>query len=220
MICTANGILKKTALLAYSNPRSVGVRAINIDEGDRLVDVAITDGDQEVFIATRKGLSSRFSEKGVRTIGRVGRGVIGIRLNADDYVVGMQILSGKGYILTLTENGFGKKTSVSDYRLGNRGNKGVFTIKTSSRNGDVVGILQVQKDVEVMIITQLGKLIRMNLNKLRAIGRVTQGVKLIQMDESEHVVAFTRIEDNNNEPHANGSSNPAGKNGTPPKTLN
>ena len=223
IICTANGILKKTELLAYSNPRSVGVRAINIDEGDQLVDVAITDGHQEVFLATRKGLSSRFSEQGVRTIGRVGRGVIGIRLNPEDYVVGMEILSGEGYILTLTENGFGKKTAVSGYRLGNRGNKGVFTIKTSSRNGEVVGILQVHKDVEVMIITQLGKLIRMNLNKLRAIGRVTQGVKLIQMDEGEHVVAVTKIEDNDDvtDANGNGSGNPAREKGdAPDKPLN
>ena len=226
MMCTANGILKKTELLAFSNPRSVGVRAINIDEGDHLVDVAITDGSQEVFLATRKGLSSRFSEAGVRTIGRVGRGVIGIRLNEGDRVVGMEIISGEGFILTLTENGYGKKTRINDYRLGNRGNKGVFTIKTSSRNGEVVGILQVRKDVEVMIITQLGKLIRMNLNKLRAIGRVTQGVKLIQIDPDENVVAITRIEesadvDEENGDGGNGTGGREGENGdVPGKPLN
>jgi DNA gyrase subunit A len=213
IISTANGILKKSELLAFSNPRSGGVRAINIDKGDRLVDAAITDGNQEIFLATRKGLSCRFRESEVRTIGRVGRGVIGIRLNPNDSVVGMEILSGDRYILTLTENGFGKKTRVADYRVGSRGNKGVFTIKTSQRNGDVVGILQLTTDVEVMIITQLGKLIRMNLDKLRAIGRVTQGVKLIQMDEGERVVSIARIEENKVKDEENGTGNGSGKNG-------
>ncbi|MCH7477405.1 MAG: DNA gyrase subunit A, partial [SAR324 cluster bacterium] len=221
IIATANGILKKTELLAFANPRTAGVRAINIDEGDRLVDVALTDGNQEIFLATKKGLSSRFHERGVRTIGRVGRGVIGIRLNPGDSVVGMEILSGKGTILTLTENGFGKKTKVTDYRVGSRGNKGVFTIKTSSRNGDVVGILQIHGDEEVMIITHLGKLIRMNLQKLRSIGRVTQGVKLIQMADGERVVAIAKIEENGDEAIAGNGSSPEGESDddtTPPTT--
>ena len=218
IMCTANGIVKKSELQAFGNPRSAGVRAINIDEGDRLVDVALTDGSQEIFLATRKGLSSRFAEKEVRTIGRVGRGVIGIRLNPNDRVVGMEILSGEGTMLTLTENGFGKKTPVSEYRLGSRGNKGVLTIKTSDRNGPVAGILQITKDMEVMIITQQGKLIRMSLDKLRSIGRVTQGVRLIQMGAGEKVVAIAKIEDNeevkdNGESEANGSGKQAPGNG-------
>ena len=221
VIATANGILKKTELLAFANPRTAGVRAINIDEGDQLVAVALTDGNQEIFLATRKGLSSRFHERGVRTIGRVGRGVIGIRLNPGDSVVGMEILSGKGTILTLTENGFGKKTKVTNYRVGSRGNKGVFTIKTSSRNGEVVGILQILGDEEVMIITHMGKLIRMNLQKLRSIGRVTQGVKLIQMEEGERVVAIAKIEENEDETIAGNGSSPEGESDddtTPPTT--
>jgi DNA gyrase subunit A len=200
IMATANGILKKSELMEFSNPRSTGVKAINFDEGDILIDVAITDGDREIFLATRQGLSLRFHESEVRTIGRVGRGVIGIRLNEGDRVVGMEILTGgEGTILTLTENGFGKKSDVSDYRVGSRGNKGVFTIKTSERNGEVVGILQLSGDEELMIITQLGKLIRMDLGKLRSIGRVTQGVKLIQLEDDERVVSIAKIADDDDE---------------------
>jgi len=204
VMCTANGIIKKTGLLAYSNPRSTGVKAINIDEGDTLTGVAITDGAQEIFLATRNGLSLRFREEEVRAIGRVGRGVIGIRLNPGDQVVGMEILSGEGSILTLTENGFGKKTPVANYRVGSRGNKGIFTIKTTKRNGKVVGIAQLGEDEEVMLITQLGKLIRMSLDKMRTIGRLTQGVKLINLEANEHVVAIAKIVEPEGEGNGNG----------------
>jgi DNA gyrase subunit A len=204
-MATANGILKKSELMEFSNPRSTGVKAINFDEGDVLIDVSITDGQREIFLATRHGLSLRFHESEVRTIGRVGRGVIGIRLNAGDKVVGMEILAGEeGAILTLTENGFGKKSAISEYRIGSRGNKGVFTIKTSERNGEVVGLLQLKGDEELMIITQLGKLIRMDLGKLRSIGRVTQGVRLIQLEEGERVVSIAKIVEDDDE---NGGEN-------------
>jgi DNA gyrase subunit A len=193
VMATANGILKKSELVAFANPRSTGVKAILIDDGDQLQSVAITDGNQELFLATREGLSLRFAESEVRTIGRVGRGVIGIRLNEGDRVVGMEILHGAGQILTLTENGYGKKSDVAEYRVGSRGNKGVFTIKTSERNGLVVGILQVTADEEVMIITQMGKLIRLNTEQLRTIGRVTQGVRLITLEEGERVVTIAKI---------------------------
>jgi DNA gyrase subunit A len=194
IMATANGILKKSELMEFSNPRSTGVKAINFDEGDTLIDVALTDGNREIFLATRQGMSLRFHESEVRTIGRVGRGVIGIRLNEGDRVVGMEILSGnEGAILTLTENGFGKKSDIGEYRVGSRGNKGVITIKTTDRNGEAVGILQLKGDEEVMIITQLGKLIRLDLGKLRSIGRLTQGVRLIQLEEGERVVSIAKI---------------------------
>jgi DNA gyrase subunit A len=199
LMVTQNGIVKKTELNAYANPRRAGVRAINIDEGDRLVAAALTTDDQELFLATREGLSLRFPVSSVREVGRVARGVIGIRLYKDDAVVGMEILSGGNSILTLTQNGYGKKSSVEDYRVGSRGNKGIYTIKTSARNGQVVGILQVRDDQEVMIITQLGKLIRLKLKNLRTIGRLTQGVRLIHMDEGEHVVSIAKIVENGDE---------------------
>jgi DNA gyrase subunit A len=193
VMATAKGILKKSELIAFANPRSTGVKAILIDDGDQLQGVAITDGNQELFLATRDGLSLRFQEAEVRTIGRVGRGVIGIRLNEGDRVVGMEILRGEGQILTFTENGYGKKSDIAEYRVGSRGNKGVFTIKTSERNGLVVGILQVAGDEEVMIITQMGKLIRLNTEQLRTIGRVTQGVRLITLEAGERVVSIAKI---------------------------
>jgi DNA gyrase subunit A len=206
VMATANGILKKSQLLEFSNPRTAGVKAILIDEDDQLTDVAITDGNQEIFLATRLGLSLRFHESEVRTIGRVGRGVIGIRLNEGDRMVGMEILAeSEGAILTLTENGFGKKSAIAEYRVGSRGNKGVFTIKTSERNGQVVGILQLTGDQEIMLITQLGKLIRMNLEKLRSIGRVTQGVRLIQLEPEEHVISIAKIVDTDSEDEDEGA---------------
>jgi len=194
LMATAKGVVKKTELLAYSNPRSKGVRAINIDEGDQLAHVVLVEPEQQIFFATRKGLSLRMNESDIRPIGRVGRGVIGIRLNAGDSLVGLEVLTGKGSILTITENGFGKKTEIADYRTGSRGNKGIFTIKTSERNGNVVGILQLSGDEEVMLLTLKGKLIRLNLDKLRTLRRVTQGVKLVQVEPSEHVVAIAKID--------------------------
>ncbi|HEX7927014.1 MAG TPA: DNA gyrase subunit A [bacterium] len=200
IMATANGILKKSELMEFSNPRSTGVKAINFDEGDTLISVALTSGDREIFLATKQGMSLRFHEGEVRTIGRVGRGVIGIRLNEGDRVVGMEILHGNdGAILTMSENGYGKKSEISEYRVGSRGNKGVITIKTSDRNGEAVGILQLRGDEEVMIITQHGKLIRMNLDKLRSIGRLTQGVRLIQLEEDERVVSIAKIVEDDDE---------------------
>ena len=214
LMVTQNGIVKKTALEAYANPRRAGVRSINIDEDDRLVAAAITTDEQEVFLATRMGLSLRFEVHSVREVGRVARGVIGIRLNKGDTVVGMEILSGGNSLLTLTENGYGKKSNVDEYRVGSRGNKGIYTIKTSARNGKVVGILQVQDDQEVMIITQLGKLIRLKLKNLRKIGRLTQGVRLIHMDAGEHVVSIAKIVENGDEDDSPGANGSGGGNGS------
>jgi len=218
LMATANGIVKKTELLAYSNPRSAGVRAINIDEGDELTHAVLVSPGQEIFLATREGLSLRFNEEEIRPIGRVGRGVIGIRLNEGDRLVGMEVLSSNdGAILTITENGFGKKTAIGEYRVGSRGNKGVFTIKTSDRNGQVVGILQLSGDEEVMLLTRLGKLIRLNLDKLRTLGRVTQGVRLMQMEGSEQVVAIARVVESDDLDEGNGAAGSAnGGNGGKP----
>jgi DNA gyrase subunit A len=194
LMATANGIVKKTELAAYGNPRSTGIRAINIDAGDELTHAVIVQPGQQIFLATREGLSLRYDSDEIRPIGRVGRGVMGIRLNEGDRLVGLEVLTGKeGAILTITENGYGKKTEISEYRRGSRGNKGVFTIKTSDRNGNVVGILQLSGDEEVMLLTQLGKLIRLNLDRLRNLGRLTQGVKLIQLEEGEQVVSIAKI---------------------------
>lgn len=222
VMITEKGIIKKTELTAYSNPRKAGVKAINIDEDDSLISVSMCEDNQEVFLATRSGLSLRFPVNTVRAIGRVGRGVIGIRLNKGDIVVGMELLQGNHSILTLTENGYGKKTGIDDYRVGSRGNKGIFTIKTSKRNGMVVGILQVENEQQVMLITQMGKLIRMSLEKLRTIGRLTQGVRLINMESGEKVVSLCKIMESEQENgNGSGTGEANGQNGSgDPKTLN
>ncbi|MDH4225876.1 MAG: DNA gyrase subunit A, partial [Deltaproteobacteria bacterium] len=194
LMATEKGIVKKTEMLAYANPRSVGIRAINIDPDDELTHAVIVEGEQEIFMATRRGLSLRINHNDIRPIGRIGRGVMGIRLNEGDRLVGLEVLESlDGDILTITENGYGKKTKIMDYKQGSRGNKGVFTIKTSTRNGQVVGILPLVGEVDVMLITQIGKLIRLNLEKLRTMGRLAQGVRLIQMGENEKVVAVATI---------------------------
>ena len=221
VMVTEMGILKKTEIQAYSNPRKGGVKAINIDSGDHLMTVALATDEQDIFLATSDGLSLRFPVKSVRAIGRVGRGVIGIRLNKGDLVVGMEVLRGDSSILTLTENGYGKKTRVSDYRVANRGNKGIFTIKTSKRNGQVVGIVQMEMDQEVMLITQTGKLIRMNLKAMRNIGRLTQGVRLINLDAEERVVSIAKIVENGNElEEENGTEGAPANGGGDGKPLN
>ena len=203
LLATSKGIIKKTELMAFSNPRASGVRAINIDAGDTLTAVALTNGDQEIFMATRRGLSLRFKEE---------------ELNPGDQMVGMEILEGAGSILTLTSNGYGKKTEIADYRVGSRGNKGVFTIKTTARSGEVVGIVQLTKEDEVMLITQHGKLIRLNLKKLRNLGRLTQGVRLIQLEENERVVSIAKTVENEDEDAKSGNGKVADE--PPPDKLN
>ncbi len=193
IMATRNGVVNKTSLSSFSNVRKNGVRAINIDNADTLVTAVLTDGEQDLFFATAQGLSLRFHENEIRSIQRGGRGVIGIRLNDGDTLVFLQALSEEGSLLTITENGYGKKSKLSDYRVGSRGNKGVFTIRTTKRNGKVVGVLQVQDHEQLMIITQTGKLIRMRLDALRNMGRLTQGVRMIHSQENEKVTSIAKI---------------------------
>jgi len=183
LMATKNGIVKKTPLIDYSNIRIGGIRAINIDESDELITIRITNGQQSVFLATRNGKSIRFPESDARSMGRVTRGVIGIRLDKDDHLVGMEVLNEGAMILTVTENGYGKRTSVEEYREQKRGGKGLINIKVTERNGPVTGILQSFGDDDFMMITDVGKIIRIriDLNSLRTIGRSTQGVQLQAM---------------------------------------
>jgi DNA gyrase subunit A len=196
LMATSDGIVKKTPLLEYSNIRIGGIRAINLDANDHLIDVRLTDGNQDIFLATRKGLSIRFNENDARPMGRVTHGVIGIRLTKDDKVIGMEVLREGAMMLTVTENGYGKRTDSEEYRLQKRGGKGLINIKVSSKNGPVIGVIQSFGDDEFLMITSAGKLIRIhvNLESLRSIGRSTQGVKLQDLgDESSKVLAVTRI---------------------------
>ncbi|MBI4620591.1 MAG: DNA gyrase subunit A [Desulfobacterales bacterium] len=195
-MATRNGIIKKTPLTAYSNPRVNGIIAINIDEGDRLISVRLTDGTQDIFLGTKSGKSIRFKEAQVRSMGRVTRGVKGIKLAKDDELIGMEIINNDTAILAVTENGFGKRTKGSEYRAQGRGGAGVITIKATQRNGSVVAIKQVTDQDDLMLITDRGKIIRISAKGISIIGRNTQGVTLIDVDKEEKVVGVARLADN------------------------
>ena len=190
---TKNGIVKKSDLMAYSNPRTGGIIALNLDEKDSLVAVDITDGSKDIILSTKNGKAIRFKEEEVREIGRVGRGVKGIDLEDDDEVVSMQVIAEGTTILTATENGYGKRTDLTEYPLRHRGGKGVITIKTSKRNGSVVSVMQVIDDDDVMMITSNGKVVRTGVKGISVIGRNTQGVKLIWVEGGEKVVGVARL---------------------------
>jgi DNA gyrase subunit A len=190
---TKKGRVKKTSIAAYKRPLRKGKYGLTIKDDDEILTAAITSGDDELFLVTKKGLSIHFHESGVRTMGRLAAGVKGITLGEDDEVVGVAVLKGDDSILTVTENGYGKRTAVSEYKLQKRGGKGVFTIKTSERNGMVVGVLQVVDEDQVMLIANSGKVIRMPMDTVRIIGRNTQGVRLINLEEGEKVVGLSML---------------------------
>ncbi len=193
ILATRGGVIKKTAVSAFSNPRRGGIIAVNLDSGDEVISARRTNGTQEVILATKGGKSIRFPERQVRPMGRAAAGVRGITLGASDEVVGMEILSPGATILTVTENGFGKRTPLEDYRVQNRGGQGVITIRTTVRNGEVVGIAQVMGDDEVMLITNAGKVLRCRVKSISVMGRATQGVKIMERARGEVLVALARM---------------------------
>jgi DNA gyrase subunit A len=192
---TKNGVIKKTALADYQNIRSSGINAINIDEGDELLDVIRTDGTRQIFIATHDGMAVRFNESDVRPMGRATRGVRGVNLRKGDFVVSVCAVSPEGNekILSVSEKGFGKQTQVSSYRLTKRGGIGVINMKTTEKTGKVVSAFPVEEDSEIMIITQQAKLIRLGVDKIRETGRSAQGVTLIKCDEDDCVTSATLL---------------------------
>jgi DNA gyrase subunit A len=193
LMATKNGLVKKTELMAYSRPRAGGIISINIVEGDELISARITDGALNVFMCTAKGKSIRFHESDVRPTGRTAQGVLGMRMEKKDHIVGLEVLSYGQTLFTVTENGFGKRTSIDEYPVQKRGGKGVITIKTSERNGQVVGILLVDDEDDIMLVTNSGKIIRMAVKDISIISRNTQGVKLISVEPDEQVVAAARL---------------------------
>jgi DNA gyrase subunit A len=194
VMATKNGIVKKTELGAYSHPRSTGIAAIKIREDDELIAVRISRGEQDVFLTTREGKSIRFNESDLRSMGRVAEGNIGIRMGPEDCLVGMEVLGEEeATVLTVTENGYGKRTRMEEYRRQARGGKGILTIKTTQRNGPVVYAYQVTDQDELMIITGQGKIIRLRVGDISVIGRNTQGVKLINLGEGEKVVGVAKV---------------------------
>lgn len=191
---TKNGIIKKTVLSAYSNIRVNGIKAINLDEDDELIGIKLSDGDQTIMISSSNGQACRFSEKEIRAMGRVTRGVIGIRLKSeDDAVVSMAVVSEEGSLLTITENGFGKRSPIQEYRHTHRGSKGVRTIVTNERNGKVLFVNEVTDDQEIILTTKLGMNVRIPVKDIRSQGRNTMGVRIMRLNEGDKVVSVTQV---------------------------
>jgi len=200
LMATRRGLMKKTALSQYSRPRRNGINAINIVEGDALISVELTNGRQDILIQTRNGMAVRFNEQEIRPMGRTAQGVKGITLGKDDYVVGMvAVKRPDSTLLVVCENGYGKRTSIDEYRLIHRGGKGVISVRTSERNGRVVSIMEVVDDDELIMMTQNGIIIRLPVCDIRTIGRVTQGVRLINLDDDDRVVDVERVPTGHNE---------------------
>ncbi|MCE9616192.1 MAG: DNA gyrase subunit A [Lentisphaerae bacterium] len=200
IMATQKGLVKKTNLGEYRNIRRDGIIGINIEEGDRLIEVKLTTGKNEVILATRGGMSIRFSEEELRDTGRATYGVWGISLEEGDAVESMAIIDPNSTFLICTENGYGKRTPFDEYRLQGRGGKGIIAIRTSERNGRVVGAHAVTDDDSLMLITEHGKMIRMDVSDVRVIGRATQGVRLINLDEGDKLVAATTVDREENVP--------------------
>ena len=193
VFATTKGTIKKTQLSAYSHIRQSGIIAIRLDEGDSVVDTAITDGSREVILATKKGLAARFAEADVRPTGRATYGVRGVRLQKADEVVSMAVVDPKDQLLTVTENGYGKRSLVEDYRKIHRGGKGVITIKTGGRNGDVITAKMVKEDDELIVTSVNGMVIRMPVKGINILGRATMGVRLMKLREDDKVTAVARL---------------------------
>ena len=200
LMATKNGIIKKTALKEYDSNRKSGLLGITLKDDDQLIDVRLTDGEDNVVLVTRKGICITFDEKDVRPIGRVSQGVIGIRLDAGDYVIGMEpvVTGGKATLLAITENGFGKRTELDEYRVQNRGGRGVITYKITPKTGDIVGISIVNGDEDIMLITDTGTIIRLKVSEVSILGRSTQGVTLMRTNEGK-VVSMAVVEEEEKE---------------------
>ncbi len=193
VFATKKGAVKKTDLMLYSNPRASGIRAIGLEDGDEVIGVRLTDGEQELILSTLDGQSIRFKEDQVRPTGRGTYGVLGIRLDSGDAVVSMEMLNRGASILTVSEKGYGKRTEMEEYRLQSRGGKGIITMKATEKTGRIVGGQQVTDDDQLMLVTNNGKIIRLRMRDIRVIGRNTQGVRLIDVEEGERVVSLARL---------------------------
>jgi DNA gyrase subunit A len=193
-MCTKKGTVKKTLLELYSRPRQNGIIAININDGDTLIDVALTNGNDYIIIAASQGKAVRFHESGIRPMGRGATGVRGISLADDDYVIGMICVSREdAQLLVVSENGFGKRSDIEDYRITSRGAKGVKTLNITDKVGNLVSIKEVTDEDDLMIITNRGIAIRIHVSDLRIMGRNTQGVKLIKLSDKDGIASVTRI---------------------------
>ncbi|HYU41305.1 MAG TPA: DNA gyrase subunit A [Vicinamibacteria bacterium] len=193
LLATRKGIVKKTEIAAFANPRQAGIIALGVEDDDALIEAVLTSGTDEILLGTREGMAIHFVEEDVRPMGRTAYGVKGIELDTGDEVVGLEVVSPGGTVLTLTGNGYGKRTAIEEYRLQSRGGKGTIDIKTTGRNGPVVGVKFLRGDEQVMLITEKGMIIRLNTADISTIGRNTQGVRLIQLEEGDHLVSVARL---------------------------
>jgi DNA gyrase subunit A len=195
VMVTAHGVIKKSELTEFDNPMSRGIIAVTLDDGDELIAARITNGKNFIFLGSHRGQAIRFAESQVRAMGRQARGVRGMDLPADDYLVGMEVVEEDGLILSISENGFGKRTPLKVYRLTSRGVKGVINMRTTHKTGRVVAVLSVREDTDLAIVSQNGKIIRIESNTIRQAGRSTQGVKLVSLEEGDRVAAASVIPD-------------------------
>jgi DNA gyrase subunit A len=215
-MATRQGVIKKTELSAYSNPRQGGIIALSLDDGDKLIGVQITDGQREILLGTRQGIVIRFKEDEVRPMGRTAHGVRGITLEEGNQVIGMETITPDSTtaVLTITENGFGKRTPVSEYRLQGRGGKGIISVKTTERNGLAVGFVQVRENDEIMMMSSKGKILRCRVDKIREVGRNTQGVRVLEMEETDdRVVGVARLADTGDRDETAANGEPDEENG-------
>ncbi|HKR78352.1 MAG TPA: DNA gyrase subunit A [Nitrospira sp.] len=214
VMATRNGLIKKTELSAYSNPRQGGIIALGLEDGDKLIGVQVTDGQREILLGTKQGITIRFSESDVRSMGRTAYGVKGITLEEGNEVIGMETITPDSTtaILTVTEGGYGKRTPVGEYRVQGRGGKGIISVKTTERNGLAVGFLQVRDSDEIMLMAAQGKVLRCKVGDIREIGRNTQGVRILDLEgDEDRVVAVARLADNGEREEAGGDEGPAGQ---------
>jgi DNA gyrase subunit A len=195
---TRQGVINKQTLSAYANVRRDGINAIHLDENDSVIECKLTNGNNHIILGTKNGQAVRFHESAARELGRNTRGVRGIRLRGDDQVVGMIIVNEKDDVLTVTEKGYGKRTSVADYRKTNRGGSGIINIKVTEKNGPVVALKGVYRDGDVMLITRNGIIIRSNVKRISIIGRNTQGVRLISLEEGDSLIDVAMCEKDEN----------------------
>jgi len=193
IMATKNGMINRTALSLYSKPRKGGVFAMEIKEGDELIQAKISNGSDNIIMATKDGKSIRFTEQEVRATGRRTKGVKGITINSNDAAIGMLVLKNDGHVLVASENGYGKKSSTEEYRVQQRSGKGVYTLKKTEKTGSLVSILEVVESDDIMIITSAGVMIRQNTNAIRTIGRNTQGVRLIRLDDGATISSVTKV---------------------------
>jgi DNA gyrase subunit A len=190
---TRRGVIKKTDLSQFTNPRAGGIIAMGVEDGDAVIAVELSDGTEQIFLGTRDGMAIRFDETDVRAMGRTAYGVRGISLREGDEVVAMEVVRDTGTLLTVAQNGYGKRTEIGEYRLQSRGGFGTINMQTSDRNGKVVGVAYVADEDQLMLITQQGMILRTRAGDIRTIGRATQGVRLIDMEEGDTVVAVAKL---------------------------